>query len=523
MATREMILNERLKGAWDRLFFSLDSNVQKTITENEEFQKNMIHKLPLTENEKNFLLNELQRVWDRHRVRFNSTDKLQCKFCQNWHLAIRYCESCIRKYLENNFGNWTSGNDEIDKLIKECQKKTVSPRNVIEWISYDQFENIEYLTEGGYATIYTANWKDGYYFKWNSEKQILERLGGHKVILKSLNDSNSNNVKWFQEVTFNFTLDKTFQVLAKCFGLTKDPKTKNYMLVMYYYNYDLRRYLKDNYHTLKEIQKYRIIYRIAGSLVRIHGQNILHRDLHSGNILCSRHLQWYVSDLGLSGPVDKPLNNNSIYGNLPYVAPEVFRGQIYTKKSDIYSLGILMWEVITGEIPFDEHEHSIVLQVDIINGYRPEIYKNIPQEYADLMKQCWDGNPDNRPDANTIYKKMELLIKSIYNEMGEMNEMDEMVEMDKKQGQIIIPERLAKKNIKLFKKAISKAYSFGIQTKSQNSTDDEQKSFDSFDSQLNDLIFSEEMEKQLYKSSTKAKDSHGRKWNQRSLKFKLIS
>ncbi|CAG8678384.1 20880_t:CDS:1, partial [Dentiscutata erythropus] len=61
--------------------------------------------------------------------------------------------------------------------------------------------NVERLTEGGFATIYTAIWKDGHYKKWNSERQILERSERQKIVLKRLNNSNNDIVHWSQEVS----------------------------------------------------------------------------------------------------------------------------------------------------------------------------------------------------------------------------------------------------------------------------------------------------------------------------------
>src|SRR6185436_812759 len=182
------------------------------------------------------------------------------------------------------------------------------------------------------------------------------------------------------------------------------------MLVLNYYETDLRRFLKDNFQSLTSLQKYPIIRDIAISLGRIHKQNIMHRDLHSGNILYTNNI-WNISDLGLSGPVNKQLD--SIYGNLPYIAPELFCKRNYTTKSDVYSLGIIMWEMITGETPFSDHKFNSNsdFALAIINGYRPKIYKYIPYEYATLMKQCWDANPDNRPDAYTIYSKLKSLTR----------------------------------------------------------------------------------------------------------------
>ncbi|RHZ84615.1 hypothetical protein Glove_79g101 [Diversispora epigaea] len=71
--------------------------------------------------------------------------------------------------------------------------KILAPDSVIEWTEYDQFEEVEHLTEGGCATIYTATWKDGCYDKWNSKRQILERSGRQKIVLKRLNNSNNKN------------------------------------------------------------------------------------------------------------------------------------------------------------------------------------------------------------------------------------------------------------------------------------------------------------------------------------------
>ncbi|CAG8564765.1 11797_t:CDS:1, partial [Acaulospora colombiana] len=61
-----------------------------------------------------------------------------------------------------------------------------------------------------------------------------------------------------------------------------------------------------------------------------------------------------------------------------------------------------MWEVATGEVPFNYIEHNHDLALAIISGIRPKIHQNIPAEYVRIMKQCWDANSENRPDADTI-------------------------------------------------------------------------------------------------------------------------
>src|SRR6266542_6213989 len=101
--------------------------------------------------------------------------------------------------------------------------------------------------------------------------------------------------------------------------------------------------------------------------------------LYSCNILYSQlDDSWYISDLGFCGPADK--SSTSIYGNLPYIAPEVINGKEYTFESDIYSIAMLMWEISSGQQPFINCEHDCDLAINIINGIRPKILLEIPLE-----------------------------------------------------------------------------------------------------------------------------------------------
>ncbi|EXX56586.1 Skm1p [Rhizophagus irregularis DAOM 197198w] len=162
-------------------------------------------------------------------------------------------------------------------------------------------------------------------------------------------------------------------------------------------------------------ERIHIIYEIIQALGLIHKEKSIHRDLHSGNILYSQlNDSWRVSDLGFCGPADKP--STSIYGNLPYIAPEVINGRGYTFKSfksDIYSIAILMWEISSGQLPFMNYKHDHNLAINIINGMRPKILPNIPSKYKSLMEQCWDANPLKRPNTYTLLKKIKE-IKSYY-------------------------------------------------------------------------------------------------------------
>src|SRR5204862_4461101 len=162
---------------------------------------------------------------------------------------------------------------------------------------------------------------------------------------------------------------------------------------------------------------------IINALRKIHNsENAIHRDLHSGNILFDG-ISFYISDLGFCGPADKPLN--SIYGNLPYIAPEVIAGKETTFKSDIYSIAMLMWEISSGQPPFINYEHDYDLAMNIINGIRPKIVLGTPLEYKNLMKLCWDADPLKRPDINTLRKEIRELNFHYQNKSNESTQPEE--------------------------------------------------------------------------------------------------
>jgi serine/threonine protein kinase len=176
------------------------------------------------------------------------------------------------------------------------------------------------------------------------------------------------------------------------------------MLVIGRYNINLRDYLQHNRNQLTWKEKFNITYNIIKALDFIHKENSIHRDLHSGNILYSKFNDyWFISDLGFCGPADKP--SESIYGSLPYIAPEVISGKQTTKASDIYSVAMLMWEISFEQPPFMNYEHDYNLAISIINGMRPKIVSEIPLRYKNLMEQCWNANPLERPsDTYTIVR-----------------------------------------------------------------------------------------------------------------------
>ncbi|PKC66281.1 kinase-like protein [Rhizophagus irregularis] len=117
-------------------------------------------------------------------------------------------------------------------------------------------------------------------------------------------------------------------------------------------------------------------------------------------------------DLGLSRPANDTSSDNGIYGViLPYIAPEIFKGSALSKESDVYSMGMIMWELTTGCKPFANVKDNIHLIIQIIDGERPEIITEDTLEcYANLMKSCWDPDPPKRPSISDINNICENIV-----------------------------------------------------------------------------------------------------------------
>ncbi len=104
-------------------------------------------------------------------------------------------------------------------------------------------------------------------------------------------------------------------------------------------------------------------------------------------------------------------DGNEIYGIVPFVAPEIFQRQKYTKASDIYSFSVIMWELMTGRRPFWDQNHDTDLIIKISDGLRPPIVTNAPEGYIKLMQKCWHADPNKRPTATYIDSKIKKFWK----------------------------------------------------------------------------------------------------------------
>ncbi|RIA87880.1 kinase-like domain-containing protein [Glomus cerebriforme] len=364
-----------------------------------------------------------------------------CKECKQPNTGYYWCQSCNAKRFQQNFKNWTSGNSDVDKLIQESQLNAKNKNEKLEWIEYDSFENIKYITKGGFGTIYDANWKDGYIECWNYKTNQWKKKYFVRVALKSFNNSKEITLEFLNEIRLHLKMNNSDRII-RLYDITKDSKTSGFMMAMKYAEKgNLRQMLNSDFNLMSYWEKFEILGSIASGLNDIHKEGLIHQDFHSGNILNTIGLlnnNTRITDLGLSKPANEK-DNKKVYGVLPYVAPEVLRGKKYTQESDIYSFGIIIYEVFNGLPPYHDVAHEEFLAIKICQGLRPRFNIRVPQLIDDIVKQCVNADPSKRPTAESLHEIFNQRHSEDSEIYKQIKEADEFNDFNGKQPSIIKP------------------------------------------------------------------------------------
>ncbi|RHZ46804.1 hypothetical protein Glove_606g174 [Diversispora epigaea] len=336
-----------------------------------------------------------------------------CPECNQEFTDYSWCKSCNSKHSQNDFKKWTSGNNTIDKLILDAQQNATNGREVIEWISYNRFKNIKEIAKGGFGTIYKAKWIYGPIESWDVENQWWKRWGQQDVALKKFSNSFASlNEEFLNEITIHLKTSKDLASL-RFYGITQDPETNEYIMVLEYMRGgNLRDYLKNNFNNINWKIKLGLLKELASKLKNIHELDIIHHDFHPGNILSYifENSLLKISDFGLSKLIGQDIKNpekRQIFGVLPYIDPEVLSGEEYTKASDVYSFGIIAYEIVTGFAPYYDIPHNKDLARKICNGLRPKIPFHIPKLITRLIMRCWDSRVIHRPTFEELNEELQ--------------------------------------------------------------------------------------------------------------------
>ena len=246
----------------------------------------------------------------------------------------------------------------------------------------DRYEILEKIGSGGMADV----------FKGKDHK--LNRFVAVKVLKDEFVEDKNFVRKFKEEAQAAAALAHPNIVNVYDVG---DEQNINYIVMELVEGITLKTYIeKKGRLTVKEATS--IAIQVASGLEVAHNNQIVHRDIKPQNIIISREGKVKVTDFGIAKSVSSNTNTADAMGSVHYTSPEQARGGYSDARSDIYSLGIVMYEMVTGRVPFDGETTVVVavkhLQEDIVS---PRVYaSDVPVSLEHIILKCTEKSPDRR-------------------------------------------------------------------------------------------------------------------------------
>ena len=219
--------------------------------------------------------------------------------------------------------------------------------------------------------------------KEDSKKQIYNEASIMKKLMHP-------NVISFKEVFKDTKLDYFYIVMeyANDGDLSKKIKTQNQK------NYG------EKYFSEEKILQY--FYQICRGLQYIHSKNIIHRDIKSQNIFLMKNGKIKIGDFGIAKALTNTKNNaTTIIGTPYYFSPEIINGEPYDYKTDIWSLGVVLYEMCCLKLPF-EANNIAQLSIKIMKGNFAPIPSKYSKNMSDLIKRMLNIDKKLRPDISEV-------------------------------------------------------------------------------------------------------------------------
>ncbi|RHZ66095.1 hypothetical protein Glove_309g34 [Diversispora epigaea] len=294
---------------------------------------------------------------------------------------------------KTNKKEWEAKKDDLtinDILLKEN----------IPFYEYSEFLDVKLISGNVYKTT----------FKTSQKTVALKCI--------SLNDDKISLDNVINEIKGNRKLEVHDSIL-RFYGITEQENTNNYMIILEYVNNgSLRQYLKTNFQKLDWNAKLNIAKQIANALAFLHSNNIIHGKLNSENILIHNgSIKFNAFGLTKIKPMPESLRllTNTL-GPIQCIDSQylkIFNTIDKNKSSDIFSLGIILWEISSGNPPF---EMELLLNVGLLNnileGKREMVTPGTPSKYKEIYTDCWKPNGNSRPDISQVVKNLSEIIIS---------------------------------------------------------------------------------------------------------------
>lgn len=303
-----------------------------------------------------------------------------------------------------------SGNENISvSNIEPTKAEAEAIARGLQTIKNDDLEEVRELGSGTYGSVFHGKWKGSdvaikrikascFAGRPSERERLIADFWKEALILSSLHHPN----------------------VVSFYGIVRDgPDGSLATVTEFMVNGSLKQFLQKKDRTIDRRKRLIIAMDAAFGMEYLHGKNIVHFDLKCENLLVNmrdpQRPVCKIGDLGLSKVRQHTLVSGGVRGTLPWMAPELLSGKsnMVSEKIDVYSFGIVMWEVLTGEEPYADMHCASIIGGIVNNTLRPKIPSWCDPEWKTLMEKCWASDPSERPSFAEISQKLRTMAAAI--------------------------------------------------------------------------------------------------------------
>lgn len=304
---------------------------------------------------------------------------------------------------ESDYEDGKSGLGDFRGLINSSLGEFDS--STLQLINNDDLEELKELGSGTFGTVYHGKWR------------------GTDVAIKRIKKSCFTGRSSEQErLTLEFWREA--DILSKLhhpnvvafYGVVRDgPGATMATVTEFMVNGSLRHVLLRKDKNLDRRKRLIIAMDAAFGMEYLHSKNIVHFDLKCDNLLVNlkdpHRPICKVGDFGLSKIKRNTLVTGGVRGTLPWMAPELLNGSSskVSEKVDVFSFGIVLWEILTGEEPYANMHYGAIIGGIVSNTLRPLVPSFCDSEWKRLMEQCWAPDPVVRPSFTEIASRLRVM------------------------------------------------------------------------------------------------------------------
>ncbi|XP_054274233.1 mitogen-activated protein kinase kinase kinase 13-like isoform X2 [Macrosteles quadrilineatus] len=271
-------------------------------------------------------------------------------------------------------------------IIGKAAANEIKGHRPDDWeIPFEMISELHWLGSGAQGYVYRGRLKNEY------------------VAVKTVREQKETDIRHLRKLNHpNIVQFKGVCTQAPC-----------YCIVMEYCQYGpLYNLLKEG----EEIPPQRLVTwakQIAAGMQYLHSNKIIHRDLKSPNVLIGSEEIVKISDFGTSRQWNEISTKFSFAGTVAWMAPEIIRNEPCSEKVDIWSYGVVLWELLTCETPYKDVDSSAIIWGVGNNSLHLPIPSSCPEGFRLLIKQCWSAKPRNRPSFKHILIHLDIAASEV--------------------------------------------------------------------------------------------------------------